>query len=487
MRRNVLAALVCGVAISLSGFTRVSSEEATSDEYYELMKVFVDTFQQIDRNYVNDVDRKALVEAAVKGMLDKLDPYSDYISPQDLAKFTEAVEQEFGGVGIHVNFDQQQRNIEVMTTLPGGPAADAGIKAGDRIVEIEGKPVREFPDGQEIDQAIKVLKGEPGKSVKVTIKHLDKDETEELTLTRAIIKLDTVLGDARKPDGAWNYWLDEDKKIAYLRLTNFASRSGEEMRNVLQQLKQDGLKGLVLDLRFNPGGKLEAAVEIADLFLDAGLIVSTEGRNALPQKFAAKKFGTFSGFPMAVLVNRYSASASEIVSAALQDHHRAIVVGERSWGKGSVQTVIDMNVEGSKAALKLTTAAYHRPSGKKIHRFPDAKETDEWGVMPDDGYKIEFTPQELTSYQRARQQKDVVRPREPVEADFTDTQLAKAVEYVDRELTSPTKPEPAQAADKGPDGNGEASSNDTTSRSNPRRTNRQERRGQLIVPPAPAT
>ena len=155
------------------------------------------------------------------------------------------------------------------------------------------------------------------------------------------------------------------------------------------------MKGLILDLRFNPGGKLEAAVEIADMFLDTGLIVSTEGRNALPQKFAAKKFGTFTGFPMAVLINHYSASASEIVSAALQDHKRAVVIGERSWGKGSVQTVIDMEVEGAKAALKLTTAAYHRPSGKNIHRFPESKESDEWGVMPDDGYKVQFSQADL--------------------------------------------------------------------------------------------
>ncbi len=158
---------VCGLSAMAH-----ADEQPKSDDYYELMKVFVDTFQQIDRNYVKDVDRKQLVEAAVQGMLEKLDPYSDYISPKDLQKFNESVESEFGGVGIHVNFDEQQRNIEVMTAMPGAPAAQAGIKSGDRIIEIEGKPVREFPNKQEIDTAITLLRGEPGKEVKVTIKHV---------------------------------------------------------------------------------------------------------------------------------------------------------------------------------------------------------------------------------------------------------------------------------------------------------------------------
>ncbi|HVJ67472.1 MAG TPA: S41 family peptidase [Caulifigura sp.] len=442
MRRNGFVALLAALLL-FSGLPacfaedKAPAKELSSDEYYELMKVFVDTFQQIDRNYVKDVDRKQLVEAAVQGMLEKLDPYSDYISPKDLQKFTESVESEFGGVGIHVNFDRDQRNIEVMSTLPGAPAAQAGIKAGDRILEIEGKAIKEFTNNQEIDTAITLLRGEPGKEVNVTIKHLAGDAVETLTLKRAIIKTDTVLGDSRKPDGTWNYWLDESKKIAYLRLTNFAGRSGDEMQEILQQLKKDGMKGLILDLRFNPGGKLEAAVEIADLFLESGLIVSTEGRNALPQKFAAKKFGTFTGFPMAVLINHYSASASEIVSAALQDHKRAIVVGERSWGKGSVQTVINMDVEGSKAALKLTTAAYHRPSGKNIHRFPESKESDEWGVMPNDGYAVPFSPAEYVGYQRYRLQRDAIRPREPIIADFPDSQLKKARDYIEKELTKP--------------------------------------------------
>jgi carboxyl-terminal processing protease len=444
MRVKLIAASLCGVLIVLCGITRVSSDEATSDEYYELMKVFVDTFQQIDRNYVKDVDRKQLVEAAVKGMLDKLDPYSDYISPDDLSKFTEAVEAEFGGVGIHVNYDEEQKNIEILMTVPGGPAAQAGIKAGDRIVAMEGKPVKDFPKQQEIETAITYLKGEVGKEVKVEVKHPDKDNPETFTLKRAIIKLDTVLGDSRNADGTWNYWLEPEKKVAYLRLTNFAGRSGEEMQHVLQTLKKEGMKALILDLRNNPGGKLEAAVEISDLFLDSGLIVSTEGRNSLPQKFAAKRYGTFSGFPMAVLVNRYSASASEIVSAALQDHKRAIVVGERSWGKGSVQTVIDMNVEGSKAALKLTTAAYHRPSGKNIHRFPDAKDSDEWGVSPDEGYKVMFSPQEMRAWNIVRAHRDSLRAsKEPADIDFTDTQLKKAEDYIDEQLKKPADaPEP---------------------------------------------
>jgi carboxyl-terminal processing protease len=416
---------------------------APTDEYYELMRVFVDTFEQIDRNYVKDVDRRELVEAAVRGMLSKLDPYSDYIGPSELTRFTEEIEQEFGGVGIQVHWDAEHREILVMTPLPGSPAYSAGIRAADRIVEIEGKPVREFPEGREIQEAVRLLKGEPGVEVTISVKHPGADKPEPVTLKRAIIQLDTVLGDSRNADGGWNYLVDADRKIAYLRVTHFTRRTAEELRTALQSLRDEGLQGLVLDLRYNPGGLLQSAVEVADIFVESGVIVSTEGRNSRERSWYAKKFGTFTGFPIAILINHFSASASEIVSACLQDHDRAVVVGERSWGKGSVQNVIEM--EGGDSALKLTTASYHRPSGKNIHRFPDSKETDEWGVKPNDGYEVKFSQQEMLAQQEARRLRDLPPDPNSPAPEFVDTQLQKAVEYLTAQLAAGGESEPPAA------------------------------------------
>jgi carboxyl-terminal processing protease len=212
-----------------------------------------------------------------------------------------------------------------------------------------------------------------------------------------------VLGDTRRDDDAWEFMLDKDKNIGYIRITAFSRDTTKELKKALTELSGRKLKGLILDLRFNPGGLLQSAIDISDLFVADGKIVSTEGRNAKPRIWKAEKAGTFEGFPMVVLVNRYSASASEIVAACLQDHSRAIVIGERSWGKGSVQNVIEL--EQGKSALKLTTASYQRPNGHNIHRFPDSKESDEWGVKPNDGYEIKLSDgelQRLNSHRRAR-------------------------------------------------------------------------------------
>ena len=410
-----------------------ADQQPNSEEYYELMRVFVDTFEQIDRNYVKDIDRRDLVEAAVRGMLAKLDPYSDYISPDDLAEFKEVIDQEFGGVGIQVHWDPEHRDIEVVTPLPGSPAYSAGIRAGDRIVEIEGEAVKGFPEGRELQQAVEMLKGPPGEEVSVGVKHPDIEEIETITLTRDIIKLDTVLGDTRNADGTWNFMLDQEQKIGYIRLTHFTRRSADEMREALRALRDDGMQALILDLRFNPGGLLQAAVEISDMFIEEGVIVSTDGRNSRPRSWYAKRFGTYSHFPMAVLVNRFSASASEILSACLQDHERAVVIGQRSWGKGSVQNVIEL--EGGDSALKLTTASYHRPSGKNIHRFPDSTEDDEWGVSPNDGFEVAFSLEEASQYQDYRRKRDLPQDEDATESEFVDTQMEKAIEYVIGELT----------------------------------------------------
>jgi carboxyl-terminal processing protease len=412
--------------------------DAKRDEDYELMRLFVDSFEQIERNYVKDVDRKQLIQAAIRGMVSQLDPYSNYISPDELKRFNQEVEQEFGGVGIQVQIDPKTRRLMVMTPLPGTPAYKAGIKSGDLIMEVEGKST----EGITLEDAVKMLQGKPGTDVSISIQHAGSDKIEPIKLTRALIQVATVLGDTHKPDDSWNFFIDEENKIAYVRLSHFGRRSSDELEEVLESLTKEGLKGLILDLRFNPGGLLGQATKIADLFLESGVIVSVKGRNTENRVWTAEKSGTYSGFPMAVLVNRFSASASEIVSAALQDHKRAVIVGERSWGKGSVQNVIEL--DNGSSALKLTTAQYLRPSGRNIHKFPGAKDDEEWGVSPDPGHKIEFSQKELIEYSEYRRKRDVLGAS-AANGEFTDRQLNDALAYIKAQLAGGDKKETSKA------------------------------------------
>jgi carboxyl-terminal processing protease len=334
-------------------------------------------------------------------VLSKLDPYSNYISPEDIGRFKTSVESQFGGIGIQIGVDEHQQ-LKIMTPLIGTPAYRAGLEAGDSILEIGGKST----EGIQIDDAVKELKGDPGTTVKLTIRHRGSSEKETVALTREWVHVETILGDRRKGDDGWDFMLDHDKHIGYIRVSTFSRDTAQELKKALVELQKEGLKGLIIDLRFNPGGLLNSAIEVSDLFIANGRIVSTKGRNTPERVWDANQEGTFEGFPMAVLVNHFSASASEILSACLQDHARAVVIGERTWGKGSVQNVIEL--EGGKSALKLTTASYHRPNGKNIHRFPDAKDTDEWGVSPDPGYEIKLTPRQVERMVHDRHDRDIV-------------------------------------------------------------------------------
>ncbi len=434
------------------------------EEYYELYQVFADTLDQVERNYVKPVSRRELIEAAIGGILGKLDPYSNYINRDDLGRFKSTVESQFGGIGIQITIDHEQ--LKILSPLVGTPAYRAGLQSGDNILEIEGKTT----DGVSIEEAVKRLKGEAGTSVTLTVAHVGSSKRETVTVTRELIHVETVLGDHRRDDDSWEFMLDADKHIGYARVTGFSRDTAQDLKKALDGLKTRGLKGLILDLRFNPGGLLTSAIEISDLFVSQGRIVSTQGRNTPERTWEAQEEGTFEGFPIAVLVNRYSASASEIVSACLQDHKRAVVIGERTWGKGSVQNVIEL--EGGRSALKLTTASYQRPSGKNIHRFPDAKETDEWGVLPDANFDMKLSDSEMSELIHHRRDRDILatHPHEPAqppagkqpdkqpaadelkraEADkppaaesqpeknsqaaFVDRQLVRAVDYLTQEL-----------------------------------------------------
>ena len=405
-------------------------EQLKSDKEYELLKLFADALDQVERNYVKEVDRRELMEGAIRGMLAKLDPHSSYIGPSDLEKFKSSVENEFGGIGITVSTETGE--LVVTTPLYGTPAYRAGIRGGDKIVEIDGQPTK----GISMDEAIKRIKGKLGTTVKLNVLHLADGSTDSKDVTRELIRLDSVIGDHRKSDDTWNFFLDEQKKIGYIRITTFSRHTADEIRSALQQLAANGVKGLILDLRWNPGGLLTSAIEISDFFVAEGRIVSTAGRSAAERKWEAKKEGTFEGFPIAVLVNHSSASASEILAACLQDHKKAIVIGERTWGKGSVQNIIEL--DDGKSAMKLTTAGYKRPSGKNIHREEGAKDTDEWGVKPNDGFELKLTDAEVEEYFADRKTRDVIaaRPKEPAAqpARKFDKQVQKAVDYLGTEL-----------------------------------------------------
>jgi carboxyl-terminal processing protease len=380
--------------------TEKKPDPAKDEEYYELYKVFAETMFQVEQNYVKDVDRRKLMEAAIRGVLGELDPYSNFISPDEIDRFKTSVESQFGGIGIQISMEDGQ--LRVLSPIVGSPAYLAGLEAGDAIVEIDGKTT----EGISLDDAVRRLKGEPDTKVSLTVMHARDRRRQTVTIERKIIEVETVLGDKRNSDDQWDFMLDSDKKIGYVRLTAFSRNTASDLENALKELKKRDVKGLVIDLRFNPGGLLRSAIDVADLFIADGRIVSTKGRNTVERPVEARKSGTFEGFEVAVLVNRYSASASEIVSACLQDHKRAVVVGERTWGKGSVQNVIEL--EQGQSALKLTTAAYMRPSGKNIHRFPNAKETDEWGVMPDKGYEQKLNDSEMSELVRVRRQRDLL-------------------------------------------------------------------------------
>jgi carboxyl-terminal processing protease len=409
-----------------------TSPPKKDDNYYELYGLVVDTVDQVERNYVTEVDRRELIEAAVRGVMARLDPYSSYISPEDIERFRASIESEFGGIGIQITMDEG--DLKILSPIYGTPAYNAGLLAGDRILEIDGESTESFT----IDDAVDRLKGKEGTTVELKILHSHKEDEELVKIKREKIHVETVLGDRHSEDGHWDPFLDPAERLGYLRVTAFSRDTAAELKTALQKLKNEKARGLVLDLRFNPGGLLSAAVDVSDLFLNEGRIVSTKGRNSPERVWTAKKGDKFADIPLVVLVNRYSASASEIVSACLQDHHRAVIVGERTWGKGSVQNVIEM--EGGRSAIKLTTAAYLRPSGKNIHLFPDAKEKDEWGVSPDKDCTLILDEDELYKLIEYRRDRDVLRPsgvaKPKSEKSFTDHQLELAVKKLKEQMTT---------------------------------------------------
>ena len=401
--RNLMA-IVTVAALSMVCWQATQGAKP-KDEMMELYGLFVDAVEQVEANYVRPVNRRELLESALHGMLQDLDPHSQFITDTEWKSFRKQLEGRYGGIGIQVELDPESDRLRVIAPMVGTPAYNAGVLSGDLILEIDGQSA----EGMNPDKAAEVLTGRVGAPVKLTVKHEGETKPETLSMNRAIIDVPSVLGDSRKADDTWDYMLDPVKKIGYLRITSFIQNTTEEVKHALTELKSQGMKGLIVDLRDDPGGLLSAAVEISDLFVDSGVIVSTKGRNTPSKTYEAEKDGIYTDFPMVVLVNQGSASAAEILSACLQDHKRAKVIGQRSYGKGSVQNIIEL--EGGNSVLKLTVATYRRPSGKNIHRFKNAKESDEWGVMPDKGLETKLTTEQYITYLRGRRLRDQLSSR----------------------------------------------------------------------------
>jgi carboxyl-terminal processing protease len=367
MKRKLIFGLVTALlAVNLFIGARLytsSAEAAQKDSAYPNLRLFSQVMEKVRRDYVDgqNFTYQELVYGALKGMIDKLDPHSEFLDPDRYRDLQSDTEGRFGGLGIVISM--KDNFVTVVAPMEDTPGFRAGILSGDRIVKIEGKST----ENMNLQDAVKLLRGEPGTDVTVTILRPSSGQAKDYRLTRAIINIDMV----KDINGRKEFPLG-DSKIGYVRLVQFGDKTSDELEAALRKLKAQGMQALILDLRWNPGGLLDQAVEVCDKFMPRGqLVVSTEGRN--PGQSSVRRAGGHGDelvsrdgvpMPMVVLVNPWSASASEIVAGCLQDLHRAIILGEKTFGKGSVQSIIPLD-DGS--ALRLTTAKYYTPSHKVIH------------------------------------------------------------------------------------------------------------------------
>jgi carboxyl-terminal processing protease len=379
MRRNFhvwvfLVLFAANVAVGWTVYRAFAQSEAggeSESEQLALEELIQDAIVTIKRNYVTPVETKTLVYGAIKGMVHELDPHSNFLEPRVYEEMRVNTEGEFGGLGIEIT-KREDGFITIISPIYGTPAYRKGLLPGDRIVKIEGEELRD-PD---INDVVEQLRGEPGSSVTITIFRVGSP-LFDVTLTREVIKVESVVDPHMIEDG-----------IGYVKLTQFQERSAADLDAALRDLEKQGMNALILDLRDDPGGLFRSAVEVCDLFIDANpeprVLVSTRGRDPERQRwdFMSKNEGTHPRYPIVVLINGASASASEIVAGAMKDLGRGILVGTKTYGKGSVQTVIPLEGRGD-TALSLTTAHYFTPSGKLIHGI---------GIEPD--IKVKVTIQE---------------------------------------------------------------------------------------------
>ncbi len=361
-------ALVCALWLCflISGFLFFqgggSYVKAGTDEVYKNIEVFAEVLRQIEEHYVEPQDSQELIYDAIKGMVESLDPHSAFMTRQEHNDLMIETKGSFSGVGIEIT--TRDGLITVVSPIEGTPAYRAGIKAGDQIIKIDDEVTKDMT----LPEAVKRIRGPQGSEIKLTVTREGQDKPLDFKITRDVIPLRSVRHHQLTP------------KIGYVRISNFQSKTEPDLKSALRELENEGpLDGLILDLRNNPGGLLDQAVKVSDLFLDQGLIVSTKGRDPdQNMEISASKSGQPRSYPMVVMVNEGSASASEIVAGALQDNKRALVLGTKTFGKGSVQTILPLS-DGS--GLRLTTARYYTPGGRAIQLK---------GIIPD--IEIAFSP-----------------------------------------------------------------------------------------------
>jgi len=403
------AALVCHRQAITNRYGRIAAEALTV----------------IESRYIEPVNGRGLFEAAMQGMVQRLDENSAYVAHDQLPDFHKTIDQQFGGLGISVTLDPHTRRLVVLSPLVGSPAYRAGSRAGDAILSSDGQSTQ----GLSLQEAVARLGGPPGQAVVLSILHENESTPVDVQIVREIIRVPTVLGDLRDADGAWNFLLPGRDRIGYVRIVGFTDATPDELRKALRQLAQRGARGLVLDLRDNPGGYLDATVEVCRMFIGSGEIVSIRRRGGqVSETYSAGGARPLCDLPMAVLVNQQTASAAEITAACLQDHGRAVVFGQRTFGKGTVQEVIPLEADGG--LLKITTASYWRPSGKNIQRPAD--DAGDWGVAPRPDGLVEQKPEEQNRWRQQRAQRDIVSDSAQAES-LDDRVLRKAVDFLEKQ------------------------------------------------------
>jgi carboxyl-terminal processing protease len=404
------------------------------------------TYSLVDEWSWINVPRQELFAGAVEGMVDVLrkqgDEHSLFVGPADAQEYEAELRQQFGGIGVRIGMQGEPPQPTVVgPPEPNTPAYRSEIRAGDVIIAIDG----ELTVNMDMLAILRHMRGEPGTPLELTLRHEDADKEITVRLIRAMIPIRSILGDRRLGDGSWQFRLDEDPRIAYVRVTQFGDKTVAELLEVLAQLSEEGTEAVVLDLRDNAGGALEAAVLVSEMFLREGrLIVETRGRERqVRERFVAQSDGMYEHVPLAILINRNTASASEIVAACFQDHNRATIIGERSFGKGTVQRWLRVGARGS-SRLKLTSATYWRPSGVNIHRMPHDTPDSAWGVSPNQGFEVALTDKQDAEFRQLRSQRDLIQtPKQQStigpdpsndQAPFHDQALSLAVEHLQKDL-----------------------------------------------------
>jgi carboxyl-terminal processing protease len=345
--KKILPIALIILPLLLISSNKTFSSTDDMQEAYKNLEIFSNVLSIVQQNYVDDIDTQETIEGAIKGMLSSLDPHSSFLKPDDFKELQVETKGSFSGIGIEITTKDDM--LTVVSPIEDTPAFKAGIQAGDRIIKIEGESTKDMS----LIEAVKKLRGQKGSEVTISIHREGWTDLQDFTIIRDVIPIHSVRSSVLEPG------------YGYIRITNFQRNTSHDLQTSLEGLLEEGpLKGLVLDLRNNPGGLLDSSVKIADIFLDEGIIVSTKGRlKDQNMEFSAHSGGSEYDFPMVILINNGSASASEIVAGALQDHKRALILGTQSFGKGSVQTIIPM---AAGSGLRLTTARYYTPNGTSI-------------------------------------------------------------------------------------------------------------------------